>query len=72
MATTLIVGVGLVYASLCTDEEDDAALRWLNQSNPTGLDHGWKISSDETFASGQPNPSPCEVSEGFRHVLCEC
>lgn len=69
-----LYSVGICHASACApeamtgDEVADAA----NGIQPTGLDHGWAISSDETFRSGQPNPCVCNSDAGRRHWLLSC
>lgn len=68
--STTVYSSGLCYLSACTDDTDDEATRCVNLSNPTGI-APWKI-ADEPFAGGQPNPCPCTVEEGKRHVLFNC
>ena len=64
---------GLCYCSVCTDLIDPAEVAAeTNRQNPTGLDRGWSISDDPTFANGQPNPCPCNHHEGRQHFLLSC
>lgn len=66
-----VFGEGLVYASVCTSL-DDAASDALMAQRLSGTDGGWKRSADPTFASGEPNPCPCERSpDSRRHILYE-
>lgn len=64
--------VGIVCASVCTTLSVDEATEQLNREHPTGLDHGWQVSDDPTFASGQPNPTPCERGGEAMHYLFNC
>lgn len=64
--------VGLIYASACTNLTNEEATVRLNHEHPTGIASGWAVSDDAAFASGQPNPCPCEQSPGRRHVLFSC
>lgn len=70
-ATVSVIGEGLLYATVCTslaDEALDAAMAEL----PATDTRGWTRSADEAFATGQPNPCPCEQDpEARRHVLYE-
>lgn len=62
--------VGLCYASVCTNVDDDAATYQLNWQHPTGVTP-WQI-ADEPFASGEPNPTPCTDRPDCRHILFVC
>lgn len=68
---TLIYSAGFISMSVCTDDTDEEMLAFVNAEHPTGLEHGWEIAS-EGFRNGQPNPSPCELEPGRRHVLLHC
>lgn len=69
----VIYAVGLCYASACTEASDADTVAHANSEHPTGLRHGWQVSTDATFAGGEPNPCPChEWPETRRHVLLEC
>lgn len=72
--TVTVYAVGLVHASVCADATDDE-LDWMlgevNIAHPTGVGP-WQLSNELTFASGQPNPCPCEQENGHRHFLLEC
>jgi hypothetical protein len=68
-----VLAFGLVYASVCTSHDEAETTRLLNLVHPTGLHHGWTPSTDETFATGQPNPCECELSpKTHHHVLYWC
>lgn len=71
MSTTLIVPVGLVHASVCSDEGAELAAEWLNRAHPTGVG-GWRLSDASTFSDGQPNPCPCADDPARSHYLFEC
>jgi hypothetical protein len=72
---TTVYALGLCYASVCTSTSNEDTTAYVNTKHPTGLDHGWEISSDTHFADGphKPNPCPCDVHpDTHRHVLYEC
>lgn len=66
----VIYGTGLCYASVCTNVPDDEATSKLNASHPTGVSP-WAISA-ESFAAGEPNPTPCPDRSDCRHILFDC
>lgn len=66
--------VGLGYLSACAPksmsrEDIEAA---ANVEHPTGIASRWRVSSDPTFRTGQPNPCPCESVRGRVHHLLSC
>lgn len=67
--------MGLVCASACavaTMSVDEVAER-LNAAHPTGISSRWAPSKDSTFASGQPNPCPCDRHPTTHmHYLFNC
>ena len=70
----IVYSAGLVCCSACapkslTNEEVEAA---VNAQLPTGLDHGWSISEDATFKTGQTNPCECEDDTTRMHYLLNC
>lgn len=69
--TTKVYSAGLCYMSVCTDDPDEVMLAAVNASHPTGVSSEWAV-ADEAFASGDPNPTPCEFETGKRHVLVVC
>lgn len=69
-----IGSVGLVCVSVCAPKETPPAdiEAWINGESPTGISSPWRISED-AFASGQPNPCPCDQEPGTRlHYLLNC
>lgn len=45
----------------------------VNRQHPTGISSGWSFAvEDKTFATGQPNPCPCERDPDRRHYLFHC
>lgn len=72
--TTAVISIGLCYATICTDEADlDVAVTQARQLlGPSGTTRGWQRSEDERFATGQPNPCPCEQNSEARHLLLDC
>lgn len=63
--------VGICYMSVCSDEPIENILEWVNKIYPTGISSQWQ-KADETFKTGQPNPSPCDVIQGRQHWLLNC
>jgi hypothetical protein len=65
--------VGICTASVCTALTDEQTVERMNAEHPTGIDSPWAISTDPTFASGEPNPTPCEdMADTHRHILFNC
>ena len=70
----IVYAVGLCAASACALNESskDDIERAVNREHMTGLDHRWTI-SEENFASGLPNPCPCDKEPEVRkHWLLSC
>ena len=67
-----IYAEGLVYASVCSSlGPEDTARRMA--AHVCGTEHGWEISEDKTFASGEPNPHPCKQKPTtHKHYLFNC
>ena len=65
--------VGLCCASVCSSlKSKEEITRRLNESYPTGLDHGWEATG-VPFATGESNPSPCDREpETHKHYLFTC
>lgn len=67
-----VYSLGICCASVCTSLTDEQATNRLNESHPTGLDHGWSI-ADEAFQTGESNPCPCnDAPDTHRHILFVC
>lgn len=65
--------VGVVTASVCTSLDDQATISRMNIAHPVPNDHGWAVSGDPTFSTGEPNPYPCpRHPDTHRHILYEC
>ena len=64
---------GLIYCCACADNQLTAAdvERLVNELNESGTAHGWRI-AQEVFATGAPNPCPCNDTPGRRHWLLFC
>ena len=69
---TVIYASGLCYSSACTKDSDEVATRKLNLQHPTGIASQWSVDASPTFASGEPNPTPCPDDPARRHVLFSC
>lgn len=71
----IVISSGVVCMSVCVPRHFTMAEieQKANEVNPTGLDHGWKKSDDETFKTGQANGCDCETyPETRRHWLLNC
>jgi hypothetical protein len=62
---------GVLVCSVCSDDPVEQMLAEVNRINPTGINSRWELAADPTFASGHPNPNPCEKGKGW-HYLLEC
>ena len=64
---------GIVMSSVCAPlempigEVEDA----VNLLSPTGIDNQWER-ADEPFATGEPNPTPCNNDAARQHHLLNC
>lgn len=69
-----IYSEGLVCLSVCVPDDmpREEVEREVNSRRPTGIKSRWTISSDETFAGGEPHPSPCSDRIFRRHYLLNC
>lgn len=74
MSDVTLYSRGIVYASACApkDMEGEQVAEAANGIYPTGLDHGWAISKDATFKSGETNPCKCDQDQSRRHWLLSC
>ncbi len=43
-----------------------------NVKKPAGTSQGWKVSADECFHGGEPNPCQCERNPERMHYLLDC
>ncbi len=63
---------GLLFMSVCSSLGKEATVVRM-ASVPSGTRAGWVFSDNETFAMGEPNPSPCEDKpETHMHYLFNC
>ncbi len=73
--TVHVYTFGVCHMSVCApkDMERDEVRRLANLKHPTGLKHTWEFSNNPKFATGQPNPCPCnEHPETRLHYLMVC
>jgi len=65
---------GLVFMSVCASKEmtREEIERRANEESPTGLNHGWSISEDKTFKTGESMPCDCEADKTRQHWLLSC
>lgn len=65
--------VGALSMSVCAPGDEAGAVAVaVNRRHPTGLSHGWSVSTDTHFRCGQPNPCTCEEDAGRKHWLLDC
>lgn len=64
---------GPFCCSVCAPEHmtGEEVAREVEAGSPAGTGAGWTISTNPTFATGQPNPCPCEQTPGRRHWLLD-
>ena len=69
-----VYSVGFVHCSACAprDATPEEIRREADERSPTGLAHGWQISTDKTFANGDPMPRVCEQNPDRLHWLLDC
>lgn len=70
----IVYSVGICAASVCAinDADADEVAAAVNAAAPTGISSKWEV-SDEAFATGEPNPCPCNGRpESRRHWLLHC
>lgn len=69
----MIYAQGPLSMSVCTDYASRKAIvAQANKVNPTGIESGWTIAKDKTFATGEPNPCDCEQQSDNKHYLLHC
>ena len=70
----MVYSFGLCYASVCApkDMEGEKVAEEADYVHPTGLDHGWSVSDDKNFRSGETNPCECNHEADRRHWLLSC
>lgn len=70
----LMYRVGVFSMSVCAPGHLDgpAVAHAINQHYPCGTLHGWQISSDTAFRTGEPNPCQCEEDPDRKHWLIDC
>lgn len=61
MSDVRVYKSSIFSCSVCAPAEmsGDAVVAEVNRIHPAGTERGWKKSDDATFATGQPNPCPC-------------
>lgn len=69
-----VYALGVCSASACAPACLSAAgvAHAVNAMEPTGIDTPWEVAG-EPFATGEPNPCPCNTDpDGRRHWLLHC
>lgn len=71
---TQIIGEGLFYLTACAPIEmtGDDVEREVRSQAIAGTSRGWRLSDDETFSGGQPNPCVCDQDPSRKHWLFDC
>lgn len=75
MEDVIIYSTGIVACSVCAsnDLSPEQVEEEVNRISPTGISSNWRISEEETFKDGIPNPCPCEQNpETRKHYLLHC
>ena len=68
----VIYASGLVLASVCSSLPQDEVEKRMKQVI-TGTRAGWCFAKGESFADGEPKPSPCnEPPKTHNHYLIQC
>lgn len=68
----VVIGWGLVAATVCTTLPIEEATRLLNVEVPTGISSPWSPATEDTFANGMPQPGKCEQDAARMHYLFHC
>ncbi len=69
---TKVYSEGVFHCSVCLGDDQETMLREANRQFPAGTTNGWTL-SDESFASGTPNPCPCtDKPDTHKHYLLSC
>ena len=75
IGSVTIYKLGALSCSVCAPKgmsvsDVEAA---VNRQRPAGTTHGWRVSKDTHFATGGPNPCPCNQNPDKRmHYLMDC
>lgn len=74
MDKVFIYKKGPLSCSVCASENmtGDEVAAGVNKQYLCGTEHGWQISKDETFASGDPNPCQCNEYSDRKHWFLDC
>jgi hypothetical protein len=74
--------VGLVAASVCTNGTPEQAIAYMDEHHPTGMRHGWSLSSNvfmmrdgtgEIIGEYDSNTIPCYRNpDTHTHYLLQC
>ena len=73
MSRVDIYSAGFISMSVCApnDMTLEEILDDCEAQRPSGTDAGWHKSKDTHFATGAPNPCPCNKHEGRQHWLLD-
>ena len=68
-----IYALGLIHCCVCAPKDMplEEVEKSVNELHPTGIASSWSKSED-SFANGSPNPSPCEKDKACVHYLMSC
>jgi hypothetical protein len=74
MSRVKVYKEGLCAVSVCADKgmTKEEVAEEVNALNSTGIGSQWSV-TDETFATGEPNPCPCnDDPENKEHWVLHC
>lgn len=68
-----IYAISFLSASVCAPADMPIAdvITDVERQRPCGTEKGWTKSEDTHFATGGPNPCPCNATEGRQHWLLD-
>lgn len=64
--------VGFISASVCSRLSIEETTKRLNYERPTGITSQWTLSTDKTFATGEPQGCQCPDHPDNKHYLFTC
>lgn len=68
-----IYAKGPLSLSVCSPFDPEETTRRVNVQHRCGTELGWMLSADPTFATGEPNPCPCEREpDTHMHYFYDC
>jgi len=62
---------GVMCACVCSDLSQEEVIEHMKTRHRAGETLVWEL-SEEPFATGEPNPCPCDTLPGCKHYLFYC